>query len=85
MIERGTGGRTSALTDWRLMDVASMWACLQDHDTTNHWKQVAGWRKVCELARTHLGRLQEYRRGLAEAWPRRPTRPPGRTSGSWTS
>lgn len=69
MIERGTGGRTSALTDWRLMDVASMWACLQDHDTTNHWKQVAGWRKVCELARTHLGRLQEYRRGLAEAWP----------------
>ncbi|MCX4386708.1 hypothetical protein OG777_07165 [Micromonospora peucetia] len=51
------------------MDVASMWACLQDHDTTNHWKQVAGWRKVCELARTHLGRLQEYRRGLAEAWP----------------
>jgi hypothetical protein len=50
------------------MDVASMWACLQDHDTTNHWKQVAGWRKVCDLARTHLSRLQEYRRGLAEAW-----------------
>jgi hypothetical protein len=45
-----------------------MWACLQDHDTTNHWKQVAGWRKVCELARAHLSRLQEYRRGLAEAW-----------------
>ncbi|MEU4378984.1 MULTISPECIES: hypothetical protein [Actinomycetes] len=69
MIERGTGGRTSALTDWRLMDVASMWACLQDHDTTNHWKQVAGWRKVCDLARAHLSRLQEYRKGLAEAWP----------------
>ncbi|PYC70037.1 hypothetical protein C7C45_15140 [Micromonospora arborensis] len=51
------------------MDVNSMWACLQDHDTTNHWKQVAGWRKVCDLAQTHLGRLQEYRRGLAEAWP----------------
>ncbi|MEU4639004.1 hypothetical protein [Micromonospora sp. NPDC023814] len=68
MIERGSG-RTSGLTDWRLMDVASMWACLQDHDTTNHWKQVAGWRKVCDLARTHLSRLQEYRRGLAEAWP----------------
>ncbi|PZF99310.1 hypothetical protein C1I99_11685 [Micromonospora deserti] len=51
------------------MDVASMWACLQDHDTTNHWKQVAGWRKVCDLAQTHLSRLQEYRRGLAEAWP----------------
>lgn len=46
-----------------------MWACLQDHDTTNHWKQVAGWRKVCDLAQIHLGRLQEYRRGLAEAWP----------------
>ncbi|SCL55053.1 hypothetical protein GA0070606_2383 [Micromonospora citrea] len=68
MIERGSG-RTSGLTDWRLMDVASMWACLQDHDTTNHWKQVAGWRKVCELARAHLSRLQEYRKGLAEAWP----------------
>ncbi|MBG6067945.1 hypothetical protein IW248_004232 [Micromonospora ureilytica] len=46
-----------------------MWACLQDHDTANHWKQVAGWRKVCDLAQTHLGRLQQYRRGLAEAWP----------------
>ncbi|WLS46239.1 hypothetical protein Q3V37_02825 [Micromonospora profundi] len=68
MIERGSG-RTSGLTDWQLMDVNSMWACLQDHDTTNHWKQVAGWRKVCDLAQIHLGRLQEYRRGLAEAWP----------------
>ncbi len=46
-----------------------MWACLQDHDTANHWKQVAGWRKVCDLAQTHLGRLQQYRRGLAAAWP----------------
>ncbi len=46
-----------------------MWACLQDHDTTGHWKQVAGWRKVSELALTHLSRLKEYRRGLAEAWP----------------
>ncbi|MGC4745737.1 hypothetical protein ACLQ28_08755 [Micromonospora sp. DT201] len=68
MIERGTG-RTSGLTDWQLMDVNSMWACLHDHDTTNHWKQVAGWRKVCDLAQIHLSRLQEYRRGLAEAWP----------------
>ncbi|MEU8181834.1 hypothetical protein AB0B86_13815 [Micromonospora sp. NPDC049047] len=68
MIERGAG-RTSGLTDWQLMDVNSMWACLQDHDTDNHWKQVAGWRKVCDLAQTHLSRLQEYRRGLAAAWP----------------
>ncbi|MFF0257175.1 hypothetical protein ACFYPW_32360 [Micromonospora zamorensis] len=68
MIERGTG-RTSGLTDWQLMDVNSMWACLHDHDTANHWKQVAGWRKVCDLAQIHLGRLHEYRRGLAEAWP----------------
>ncbi len=45
-----------------------MWACIQDHDTTGHWKQVAGWRKVCELAQAHLGRLKEYRRGLSEAW-----------------
>ncbi|MEU5783720.1 hypothetical protein [Micromonospora lupini] len=68
MIERGNG-RTAGQTAWHLMDVNSMWACLQDHDTTNHWKQVAGWRKVCDLAQIHLGRLQEYRRGLAEAWP----------------
>ncbi len=46
-----------------------MWACLQDQDTAGQWKQVAGWRKVCDLALTHLGRLREYRRGLAEAWP----------------
>jgi len=69
VIERGTAGRTSALTDWQLMDVTTMWACLQDHDTTNHWKQVAGWRKVCDLAREHLSRLQQYRHGLATAWP----------------
>ncbi|WP_165947391.1 hypothetical protein, partial [Micromonospora sp. 15K316] len=68
MIERGSG-RTSSLTDWHRMDVNSMWACLQDHDTANHWKQVAGWRKICDLAQTHLSRLQEYRRGLAAAWP----------------
>nr|WP_236648621.1 hypothetical protein [Micromonospora sp. 4G51] len=68
MIERGSG-RTSGLTDWRLMDVLSMWACLQDHDTAGHWKQVAGWRKVCDLALTHLSRLREYRRALGAAWP----------------
>jgi hypothetical protein len=68
VIERGSG-RTSGLTDWRLMDVLSMWACLQDHDTAGHWKQVAGWRKVCDLALTHLSRLREYRRALAAAWP----------------
>ncbi|TNH28345.1 hypothetical protein FHG89_15385 [Micromonospora orduensis] len=67
MNERGNS-RTAG-TDWQLMDVNSMWACLQDHDTANHWKQVAGWRKVCDLAQIHLGRLQEYRRGLATAWP----------------
>lgn len=46
-----------------------MWACLHDQDTAGQWKQVAGWRKVCDLALAHLGRLREYRRGLAEAWP----------------
>lgn len=68
MIERGSG-RTSGLTDWQLMDVLSMWACVQDQDTTGQWKQVAGWRKICDLALAHLSRLREYRRGLAEAWP----------------
>nr|WP_230688862.1 hypothetical protein [Micromonospora sp. WMMC415] len=62
-------GRSGGLTDWHLMDVASMWACLKDQDTTNQWRHVAGWRKVCDLAQAHLGRLQAYRRGLAEAWP----------------
>ncbi|SCF33147.1 hypothetical protein GA0070216_1109 [Micromonospora matsumotoense] len=46
-----------------------MWACLQDQETPGHWKHVAGWRKVCDLAQTHLRRLQQYRSGLAEAWP----------------
>ncbi|SCF27503.1 hypothetical protein GA0070215_11478 [Micromonospora marina] len=46
-----------------------MWACVQDQDTAGQWKQVAGWRKVCDLALAHLSRLREYRRGLAEAWP----------------
>ncbi|MFE9688858.1 hypothetical protein [Micromonospora sp. NPDC005806] len=68
MIERGSG-RTSGLTDWHLMDVLSMWACVQDQDTTGQWKQVAGWRKICDLALAHLSRLREYRRGLADAWP----------------
>ncbi|WBC10301.1 hypothetical protein O7604_05310 [Micromonospora sp. WMMA1947] len=68
MIERGSG-RTSGLTDWRLMDVLSIWACVQDQDTAGQWKQVAGWRKVCDLALAHLSRLREYRRGLADAWP----------------
>ncbi|MEV4830224.1 hypothetical protein AB0K25_18105 [Micromonospora sp. NPDC049257] len=68
MIERGSG-RTSGLTDWQLMDVLSMWACLQDQETQGHWKHVAGWRKVCDLAQAHLRRLQQYRSGLAEAWP----------------
>ncbi|MGV9977248.1 hypothetical protein ACWDUH_06190 [Micromonospora wenchangensis] len=68
MIERGSG-RTSGLTDWQLMDVLSMWACLQDQETPGHWKHVAGWRKVCELAQNHLRQLRQYRAGLAEAWP----------------
>ena len=46
-----------------------MWACVQDQDTAGQWKQVAGWRKVCDLALAHLSRLREYRRGLADAWP----------------
>ncbi|PZG20992.1 hypothetical protein C1I95_08500 [Micromonospora craterilacus] len=51
------------------MNVADMWACLQDHKVDNHWRHVAGWRKVCELADQHLGRLRTYRESLAQAWP----------------
>ncbi|SCL27493.1 hypothetical protein GA0070616_3510 [Micromonospora nigra] len=46
-----------------------MWACLEGQETENQWRQVAGWRKICDLAGTHLSRLKEYRRGLADAWP----------------
>ncbi|WP_307969622.1 hypothetical protein [Salinispora arenicola] len=60
---------SNALTNWFLMDVTSMWVCLKNQDTTNHWRHVTGWRKVCELAQDHLEKLQAYRRGLAEAWP----------------
>ncbi|MDG4793334.1 hypothetical protein O7615_05485 [Micromonospora sp. WMMD1082] len=62
-------GRSAGLTDWYLMNVADMWACLQDHHTDNHWRHVAGWRKVCELAGQHLGRLRTYRESLARVWP----------------
>ncbi|GIJ25953.1 hypothetical protein Vqi01_11150 [Micromonospora qiuiae] len=62
-------GRSGGLTDWYLMNVADMWACLQDHQTDHHWRHVAGWRKVCDLAGQHLDRLRTYRDGLAKAWP----------------
>ncbi|MEV6812906.1 hypothetical protein [Micromonospora sp. NPDC051296] len=62
-------GRNGGLTDWYLMNVADIWACLQDHKVDNHWRHVAGWRKVCELADQHLGRLRTYRESLAQAWP----------------
>ncbi|WSG06478.1 hypothetical protein OIE53_18250 [Micromonospora sp. NBC_01739] len=62
-------GRSGGLTDWYLMNVADMWACVQDHQTEQHWRHVAGWRKVCDLAGQHLTRLKAYREGLARAWP----------------
>ncbi|TCB99814.1 hypothetical protein E0H26_04520 [Micromonospora zingiberis] len=62
-------GRSGGLTDWYLMNVADMWACVQDHHTEQHWRHVAGWRKVCDLAGQHLTRLRAYRDGLARAWP----------------
>ncbi|GGM62706.1 hypothetical protein GCM10011608_54850 [Micromonospora sonchi] len=68
MREPGVGPR-GGLTDWYLMNVADMWACLQDHQTDHHWRHVAGWRKVCDLAGQHLDRLRTYRDGLARAWP----------------
>ncbi|WDZ86817.1 hypothetical protein [Micromonospora cathayae] len=63
------GTPTSSLTNWNNMNVVTMWATIQDQRTDNHWRQVTGWRKTSELALTHLSRLKEYRRGLAEAWP----------------
>nr|WP_205808549.1 hypothetical protein [Micromonospora sp. HNM0581] len=51
------------------MNVADMWACLHGHHTDNHWRHVAGWRKIAELAGQHLERLRTYREHLAHAWP----------------
>ncbi len=62
-------GRSGGLTEWHLMNVADMWACLQGHHTDNHWRHVAGWRKIAELSGQHLGRLRTYRERLAQAWP----------------
>ncbi|GIJ19568.1 hypothetical protein [Micromonospora lutea] len=67
MREPGVG--RSGLTEWHLMNVADMWACLQGHHTDNHWRHVAGWRKVAELAGQHLERLRTYRARLAQVWP----------------
>ncbi|MTK01366.1 hypothetical protein FF096_04855 [Micromonospora sp. CP22] len=62
-------GRNGGLTEWHLMNVADMWACLQGHHPDSHWRHVAGWRKVAELAGQHLATLKSYRARLAQVWP----------------
>ncbi|MFB6392061.1 hypothetical protein [Polymorphospora lycopeni] len=56
-------------TGWHLFDVPTMWAFMENQQTDNHWRLVAGWSRAYELTSTHLLRLKTYREGLAIAWP----------------
>ncbi|MDQ7911344.1 hypothetical protein RB614_43330 [Phytohabitans sp. ZYX-F-186] len=46
-----------------------MWRLLENQQSDDHWRLVAGWRKASELTGTHLRRLEQYRTNLAEVWP----------------
>ncbi|GIF64704.1 hypothetical protein Ais01nite_27390 [Asanoa ishikariensis] len=56
-------------TNWQAHDTPSMWRMIEPQQTDAHWRHVSGLRRMAELTATHLGRLQRYRDGLAEAWP----------------
>lgn len=56
-------------TTWFERDVPAMWRVLENQQSDNHWRLVAGWRKAADLTATHLRRLEQYRANLAEAWP----------------
>ncbi|MEV7227946.1 hypothetical protein AB0M79_13130 [Polymorphospora sp. NPDC051019] len=56
-------------TGWHLFDVPTMWAFMENQQTDNHWRLVAGWSRAYELTSAHLLRLKTYREGLATAWP----------------
>ncbi|MFD0741767.1 hypothetical protein ACFQ1L_07615 [Phytohabitans flavus] len=61
------GGQTR--TSWFERDLPAMWRLLENQQSDDHWRLVAGWRKASELTATHLRRLEQYRTNLAEAWP----------------
>ncbi|SNT18421.1 hypothetical protein SAMN05421812_103593 [Asanoa hainanensis] len=56
-------------TNWQAHDTPSMWRMIESQQTDAQWRHVSGLRRMAELTATHLGRLQRYRDGLAEAWP----------------
>ncbi|MFC0528092.1 hypothetical protein [Phytohabitans kaempferiae] len=56
-------------TSWFDREVPAMWHALENQQSDDHWRLVAGWRKASELTATHLRRLEQYRANLAEAWP----------------
>ncbi|SDY00959.1 hypothetical protein SAMN05444365_101362 [Micromonospora pattaloongensis] len=63
------GGGYAGTTNWFEKQVPGMWALLENQETTNYYRNVAGWKKACELTSQHLWRLEEYRDNLAAAWP----------------
>jgi hypothetical protein len=61
------GGSTR--TSWFGRDVPAMWRLLENQQSNDHWRLVAGWRKASELTAAHLRRLEHYRTNLADVWP----------------
>jgi hypothetical protein len=56
-------------TSWYDRDLPAMWRVLENQQSDDHWRLVAGWRKAAELTATHLRRLEHYRANLADVWP----------------
>jgi len=65
----GVPGSGSTRTSWFERDLPAMWRALENQQSDDHWRLVAGWRKAAELTASHLSRLEQYRANLAEAWP----------------
>jgi hypothetical protein len=55
-------------TDWASLRVDQMWAMLASHDPDAHAELIGGWRQSRALVLRHIGRVREYRAGLAAAW-----------------
>ncbi|GAA4458608.1 hypothetical protein [Phytohabitans houttuyneae] len=60
---------TATRTSWFDRDVPAMWRTLENQQSDDHWRLVAGWRKAADLTAIHLRRLEHYRTNLVEAWP----------------
>jgi len=65
----GVPGGSTTRTSWFDRDLPAMWRVLENQQSDDHWRLVAGWRKASELTATHLRRLEHYRTNLADVWP----------------